>query len=90
MSKPPFKMPQRPTPAAARLDQWVTAGGGEAAAAAPETAPRSERHTGKLARLTIDLTPELHARFKATCAIKGTKMIAEVTRFIEDWTQKNG
>ena len=27
---------------------------------------------GKLKRLTIDLDPELHARFKARCAMRGT------------------
>jgi hypothetical protein len=87
MSKPPFKMPPRTEPAAAKLDQWVT---GEEATAAPVATPRAERPAGKVARLTIDLTPELHAKFKATCAMKGTRMIDEVRRFIEDWTQKNG
>jgi len=87
MSKPPFKMPQRSEPAAAKLDQWVT---GADTTTAPEAAPRAERPAGKVARLTIDLTPELHARFKATCAMKGTRMIDEVRRFIEDWTQRNG
>jgi hypothetical protein len=43
-----------------------------------------------VARLTIDLTPELHAKFKSTCALRGTRMIDEVRRFIEEWTQKNG
>jgi len=87
MSKPPFKMPQRPDPAAAKLDQWVT---GEEVTAAPAATIRAERPVGKVARLTIDLTPELHAKFKATCAMKGTRMIDEVRRFIDDWTQKNG
>lgn len=85
MSKPPFKMPQR-TEATAKLDQWVA---GEATPVAAETIPRAERSAGKVARLTIDLTPELHAKFKATCAMKGTRMIDEVRRFIENWTQKN-
>jgi len=85
MSKPPFKMPPRAEPPTAKLDQWVA--GGEASAA-PEV-PRPERPAGKVARLTIDLTPELHAKFKATCALKGTRMIDEVRRFIEEWTQKN-
>lgn len=85
MSKTPFKMPQRAATAGTGLDQWVS--GGEGAAA--ETAPRAERPVGKVARLTIDLPPELHAKFKATCALKGTRMIDEVRRFIEGWTQKN-
>ena len=50
---------------------------------------RPERPAGKVARLTIDLPPELHAKFKATCALKGTRMIDEVRRFIEEWIQKN-
>ena len=37
---------------------------------------------GKLKRLTIDLDPELHARFKARCAMRGTKMVAEVVAMI--------
>jgi ParG len=86
MTKPPFRMPPRTEPAAAQVDQWVAGGEG---AAAPEIAPRPERPAGKVARLTIDLPPDLHAKFKATCALKGTRMIDEVRRFIEGWTQKN-
>lgn len=81
-------MPQRPQAPATKLDQWVA--GGEGETALQETAPRPERPAGKMARLTIDLPVELHARFKSTCALKGTRMIDEVRRFIEDWTQKNG
>ena len=88
MSKPPFKMPPRQETAAAGIDQWVT--GAEEGAAAPATATRTERPAGRVARLTIDLPPDLHAKFKATCALKGTRMIDEVRRFIEGWTQKNG
>jgi hypothetical protein len=84
MSKPPFKMPQRATTPAGELDQWVSGGEkGQTAAAPPRTAE-------KPARLTIDLPAELHAKFKARCALKRTRMIDEVRRFIEDWTQKNG
>lgn len=86
MSRPSFKMPTRPEPAAAKLDEWVA---GSEVQAAPPAELRAERPTGKMARLTIDLPADLHARFKAACAIKGTKMINEVTRFIEEWTQKN-
>jgi len=80
-------MPPRPENAATKVDQWVT--GGEEAAA-PVLATRVERPAGKLARLTIDLPPELHAKFKATCALRGTRMIDEVRQFIEGWTQKHG
>ena len=86
MSKTPFRMPPRAEPAAAMLDQWVTGEKGTPAAAPPKV----DKPTGKLARLTIDLPPELHAKFKSTCALRGTRMIAEVRRFIEDWTRKEG
>ena len=81
MSKTPFKMPPRP---ATKLDEWVSGGEG-----APKTEHPPERPTVKMARLTIDLPADLHARFKAGCALKGTRMIDEVRRFIEEWTQKD-
>lgn len=86
MSKPPFKMPQRSEPGVAKLDQWVA---GTETPAVSAVSTRTERPAGRVARLTIDLTPELHARFKAACAIKGTRMIDEVRHFIEEWTQRN-
>ena len=81
MSKTPFRLPQRTEAAVTQLDQWVT--GGEGAPAA-----KPEKPTGKMARLTIDLPPELHAKFKSACALRGTRMIDEVRKFIEGWTQK--
>jgi hypothetical protein len=80
MTKPAFKMPQRPT---AAVDQWVTGD-----STLPSKPPRASSE--KPARLTIDLRPELHARFKAACALKGTQMVDEIRRFIEEWTQKGG
>ncbi len=53
-------------------------GGGGVAA---EKTTRPERPAGKIARLTIDLPADLHAKFKAACALKGTRMIDEVRRF---------
>ena len=88
MTKPPFRMPQRAPNAGGEIDKWVSGGEGTAAAA-PEPKGRQERSTAKPARLTIDLPAELHAKFKATCALKGTRMIDEVRKFIEGWTQKN-
>ncbi len=78
-----FKLPasRPPSPDA---DAWV------ADAAPPETKPLKPAKTEKPARLTIDLPPELHARFKATCALKKTQMVEEVRQFIEEWTQKHG
>jgi hypothetical protein len=84
MSK--FKLPQKP---ALNVDNWVA--GQEASPPPAGTAPPVPLRptSGKLARLTIDLPPELHRQFKTACASKGTRMIDEVRSFIEDWTQKN-
>ena len=80
-----FKMPPK---ASQDVQGWVEG------AAAPEAQPAVLEPPGRLpgakqARLTIDLSPQLHARFKAACAINRTRMVEEVTRFIEDWTQKH-
>jgi hypothetical protein len=83
MSKTPFRMPNRAAAPASKIDEWVS--GGEGGPAPPVAKPEK----GKVARLTIDLPPELHARFKAGCALKGTRMIDEVRRLIEEWTDKN-
>jgi hypothetical protein len=83
MSK--FKMPEKP---ARNVESWVT-GEDTPATIKPDQGAANTAPAGKLARLTIDLPPELHARFKATCALKGTRMIDQVRGFIEDWTQKN-
>jgi hypothetical protein len=68
-----FKLPAR-----SKLDEWV---GAEEQPAKPPKEP--------IARLTIDLPVELHARFKAACAMNRTKMLDEVRAFIEEWTQKH-
>jgi hypothetical protein len=67
----------RQPPAVASVDEWVD---GTPAPAEPEEKP---------ARLTIDIPPDLHGRFKAACARSRTKMKDEVLRFITDWTQKH-
>jgi hypothetical protein len=60
-----------------RVDDWVA---GEAAAApAPKVKP---------ARLTIDLDPDLHLRFKAACVARRTTMVDEVRAFIEKWVEQ--
>lgn len=87
MSKTPFRMPP-PKVAAVQLDQWVAIGG--SADTTASTAAATSGPGRKLARLTIDLPPELHAKFKAGCAMRGTRMIDEVRGFIEQWIQKHG
>lgn len=72
MSKPAFTLPTRK-----RVDDWV-AGEGEGAAK-PKVKP---------ARLTIDLDPEMHARFKSATALRGTNMVDEVRRFIERYIEQ--
>ncbi len=79
MSK--FKMPSK---APQGVQEWVE---GKAPSVAPKASGRLPG--AKQARLTIDLPPQLHARFKAACAINRTRMVEEVTRLIEDWTQKH-
>ena len=76
MSKAAFKMPERRP--AAQMDQWV-AGAGEGA-----------KPKAKPARLTIDLEPDLHARFKSTTALRGTNMVDEVRAFIEGYVSQSG
>jgi hypothetical protein len=76
---------RQPPEASAAADSWVRSGEAAERLAVPESIP-----AGKLARLTIDLPPELRDRFKAACAMQRTKMVDEVRRFIEDWTQKHG
>ena len=82
-----FTLPKRD---AKDVQGWVEEGAAPAvstSAPAPEASGKTA--AGKPARLTIDLPEQLHARFKAACAINRTRMVAEVTQFIEDWTQKH-
>jgi hypothetical protein len=84
--KPAFKLPDR------KVDDWVT-GPGEGGPPAPAPTEPAERTPPvpklKPARLTVDLDPGLHARFKAACALNTTDMVTEVRSFIEEWTQKH-
>jgi hypothetical protein len=77
---------QERQPASTGADEWVR---GVVVANPPVQAPEAAP-AGKLARLTIDLTPELRDRFKAACAMHRTKMVDEIRRFIEQWTHEHG
>jgi hypothetical protein len=35
-------------------------------------------------RLTLDIPASLHARIKASCAMRGTKMVEEITVLLEE------
>lgn len=35
-------------------------------------------------RLTIDVPASLHAKIKASCAMRGTKMVDEITALLQD------
>lgn len=78
-------MPER---AAQDVQGWVEGG---AAPADPAVAQKTLAKAGgaKQARLTIDLPAELHAQFKSTCALQHTRMVDEVTRFIQQWIQEH-
>ena len=80
-----FKLPTRETQ---DVQGWVEDG---ATPVEPVAAPKAPGKAvgGKQARLTIDLPQQLHARFKAACAINQTRMVEEVTQLIEEWTQKH-
>ena len=54
---------------AARADTWI----------GRPTAPPA----GQTKRLTVDIPVETHARFKAYCAMRQTRMAGEINAFIE-------
>jgi hypothetical protein len=82
--KPAFKLPDR------KVDDWVAGAGegGPPPSAAPAERPPPAPKL-KPARLTIDIEPGLHARFKAACALNATDMVTEVRQFIESWTTEH-
>jgi hypothetical protein len=51
-------------------DKWVAAH------------PQQKTAAGRTKRLTIDLSEEMHTRFKALCAMHKTKMVEEINRLI--------
>lgn len=79
-----FKMPAR---GAQDVQGWVDEGAASVGVtAAPKEAARAigEQQT----RLSIDIPSQLHARFKAACAINQTRMGEQITRLIDEWIRK--
>lgn len=64
---------KQPTPEA--IDAFVSGGHGK------DNGQKTPAAKG--ARLTIDLTPDQHTRFKAACTLTRRKMVDEVRQFIE-------
>ena len=62
-------MNARPQAVSRQADQWV------GQQASPERGPTM--------RLTVDIPSDNHARFKALCALRKTKMAAEINAFIQ-------
>lgn len=56
-------------PQPASSDAWVS-----------DRQPDAERTK----RLTLDVPANLHARIKASCAMRGTKMVDEITALLEE------
>jgi hypothetical protein len=87
MKKVTIRHPARPADPA--LDAWV-GGSTPEPVPAPEVDPIKPPRPPKPVRLTIDLAPDTHAKFKAACAIHRTNMIGEVTKMIEGWIKRHG
>lgn len=66
--------PSASLPAAA--DNWVASRDAEP--------PPAEAGKPVMKRLTIDLPADIHARLKAQCAMRGTKMVDEIRRAVEE------
>jgi antitoxin component of RelBE/YafQ-DinJ toxin-antitoxin module len=49
-----------------------------------QTQPPKKDEEPKRKRLTVDLEPELHARFKIACTRRGMQMTEALRQFIED------
>lgn len=74
----------------AKVDSYVTSGIGHDTAAGAGAAPAAARKVekGEMKRLSLDLTPELHTRFKTACSASGLKMAEQLVKMIEDRTDE--
>ena len=79
--KPAFKLPDR------KVDDWVSRAGEGGQERPHDTTPTPPKV--KPSRLTVDIDPGLHARFKAACALNATDMVTELRQFIESWTAEH-
>lgn len=86
--RPTFKQPNR-AELPPQAEAWIQQGRGGDTAPVAQPEPEARKPKVKPARLTIDLDPVLHARFKAACAMHRTRMLDEVTHFIEQWTKEH-
>lgn len=69
-------MTARPAAVSPTADKWVN-----------DTAPKSAAQ-GPMQRLTIDLDPDTHKRFKALCAQHGLRMNQEIRTLIRNRISK--
>jgi len=73
-TKPKFTAAKSPATLSPEQAAFIDKGHGKDKPAAPG---------GKTAKMSVDLPEELHARFKAACAMTRNKMGPEITAFIE-------
>lgn len=78
-SKPKFSEARKPPALTAEQAAFIDGGRGK-----DKPAPVAAGEP--LHRMSIDVPKKLHSRFKAACALAGTKMAAEVIAFIEERT----
>lgn len=72
---------KKPAEKAAAADAFV--------AAAPATTPAAQKGgKAEVKRLTIDLPPDLHKRFKLAAGADDTTMVDLVRKWIEDYVAK--
>jgi hypothetical protein len=73
----------------AKVDSYVTSGlGHDTAVGAHATSTATGKvEKGAMKRLSLDLTPELHTRFKTACSANGLKMAEQLVKIIQDRTE---
>ena len=81
-------------PRPANADEWVEGGAARSKppapapaspeAPAPAETPPARRPARALKRLTLDLDKDLHTRIKIACTKRGTSMVEEISRVLEE------